>query len=113
METSFLLPISRRDFVKMAGMAAGALACGAAGAPGQAEAGELSVSGEQIKYAGKNIPVLFSVDVCVAGGGPAGTAQGRFSWNVARLWEGWRYWDASIPLWILMRRTAILPMLQK
>ncbi|MBR4696492.1 MAG: FAD-dependent oxidoreductase [Selenomonadaceae bacterium] len=74
METSFLLPISRRDFVKMAGMAAGALACGAAGAPGQAEAGELSVSGEQIKYAGKNIPVLFSVDVCVAGGGPAGTA---------------------------------------
>ena len=27
-----------------------------------------------IKYAGKEIPVLFSVDVCVAGGGPSGTA---------------------------------------
>ncbi len=27
-----------------------------------------------IKYAGKKIPVLFSADVCVAGGGPSGTA---------------------------------------
>lgn len=26
------------------------------------------------KYAGKNIPVLFTADVCVAGGGPSGTA---------------------------------------
>ncbi len=27
-----------------------------------------------IKYSGKEIPVLYSVDVCVAGGGPSGTA---------------------------------------
>ncbi|MDY6277410.1 MAG: FAD-dependent oxidoreductase, partial [Bacteroidales bacterium] len=27
-----------------------------------------------MRYAGKEIPVLFSVDVCVAGGGPSGTA---------------------------------------
>ncbi|MBQ8491986.1 MAG: FAD-dependent oxidoreductase, partial [Acidaminococcaceae bacterium] len=26
------------------------------------------------KYAGKNIPVLFTADVCIAGGGPSGTA---------------------------------------
>ena len=32
------------------------------------------ISNEKIKYAGKNIPVLYDVDVCVCGGGPSGTA---------------------------------------
>ena len=51
-------------------------------------------------YAGKDITLLFDVDVCVAGGGPSGTAaainaarKGALlsSLNVAWLWEGWRY----------------------
>ena len=70
-------------------------------------------------YAGKDITLLFDVDVCVAGGGPSGTAaainaarKGALlsSLNVAWLWEGWRYWDASILLWILRRRAVTRPM---
>ncbi len=69
---SFSIPISRRDFVKMAGLAAaGALAGGgttrAASAPDDA-------GGDTMEYAGRQIPVLYDMDVCVIGGGPAGTA---------------------------------------
>ena len=77
MTNSFAIPISRRDFMKMAGRAAGALACGAAAAmgdSGRVEAHGKSAAGNHLKYAGREIPVLFSVDVCVVGGGPAGTA---------------------------------------
>ena len=70
-----LLPVSRRDFLKMAGVAAvGALAGGTAGEPGTALAAGTSHPEGTLSYAGKEIPVLYSVDVCVAGGGPAGTA---------------------------------------
>ena len=69
---SFSLPISRRDFVKMAGLAAaGALVGG--GTPRAAKASERA-GGDTIEYAGRQIPVLYDMDVCVVGGGPAGTA---------------------------------------
>ena len=69
---SFSIPVSRRDFVKMAGLAAaGALVGGgttrAASAPDDA-------GGDTMEYAGRQIPVLYDMDVCVIGGGPAGTA---------------------------------------
>ncbi|MBR5914308.1 MAG: FAD-dependent oxidoreductase [Selenomonadaceae bacterium] len=32
------------------------------------------ISGKTLKYAGKEIPILYDVDVCVCGGGPSGTA---------------------------------------
>ena len=74
MEKSFSIPISRRDFMKMAGMAAaGVLAGGSIGGAGTVNAAGGRTSGA-MTYAGKEIPVLFSVDVCVAGGGPSGTA---------------------------------------
>lgn len=73
MEKSFSIPISRRDFVKMAGMAAGAMACGAAGAYQTEAAGKIT-SGDTVSYGGKEIPLLYSADVCVVGGGPSGTA---------------------------------------
>ena len=73
MPQSFSIPISRRDLLKLAGVtAAGVVLSGTSEIP-RAEAAE-KISGESIKYANKKIPVLFSVDVCVCGGGPAGTA---------------------------------------
>ena len=38
------------------------------------EAAEKKSSAGTIKYAGKDIPILYNVDVCVCGGGPSGTA---------------------------------------
>lgn len=67
----FNIPISRRDFLKIAGITT----TGAILNPslGKVEAAE-KISGEKIKYAGKEIPILYNVDVCVCGGGPSGTA---------------------------------------
>ena len=71
---SFSIPISRRNFVKMAGMAAaGALVGPGGGKPRVAEAAD-GPGGDTVKYAGRKIPVLYDMDVCVIGGGPAGTA---------------------------------------
>ncbi len=75
MERSFSIPVSRRDFMKMAGLAAaGALAGSVGGVSGRAEASEGNDAIDTIKYAGKKIPVLYDTDVCICGGGPAGTA---------------------------------------
>lgn len=75
MEKSFLIPISRREFAEAAGAAARDLTCSAAGGvDGQAGAATSAVSDKTVNYAGKDIPLLYAVDVCVAGGGPAGTA---------------------------------------
>lgn len=67
----FNIPISRRDFLKIAGITT----TGAILNPSleKVEATE-KISGEKIKYAGKEIPILYDVDVCVCGGGPSGTA---------------------------------------
>lgn len=70
-KTSLQIPISRRDFVKMAGLAAGVLACDAV-TPVKTSAAYHDEG--SFDYGGKKIPVLLKADVCVAGGGPAGTA---------------------------------------
>ena len=73
MERNFLIPISRRDFFKIAGLTAAGAVLNDSVNFSEVEAAE-KISGEKIKYAGKNIPVLYDVDVCVCGGGPSGTA---------------------------------------
>ena len=72
MEKSFSIPISRRDFMKLAGVTA--LSAGLiSNNQDQVQAAE-NISDQSIKYADKKIPVIYSVDVCVCGGGPSGTA---------------------------------------
>lgn len=69
----FLIPISRRDFFKIAGLTAtGAILSNSIGEE-KVDAEEKN-SGAKIKYAGKEIPILYDVDICVCGGGPGGTA---------------------------------------
>ncbi|MBR1553659.1 MAG: FAD-dependent oxidoreductase [Schwartzia sp.] len=53
--------------------AAGALVGPGGGKPRVAEAAD-GPGGDTVKYAGRKIPVLYDMDVCVIGGGPAGTA---------------------------------------
>ena len=70
MERSFSIPISRRDLLKLAGVtAAGVVLSGNK----TVEAAE-KTSGDYVKYGDKKIFVLYSVDVCICGGGPSGTA---------------------------------------
>lgn len=69
----FLLPISRRDFFKIAGLTTAGLMLSGNGETTEVEAAE-KVSGATVKYANKKIPVLYDVDICVCGGGPSGTA---------------------------------------
>lgn len=71
MQKSFSLPISRREFVKMASLAAAGLAAGTT--PGMAATPSTPQAGT-IAYAGRELPVLFDTDVCVCGGGPSGAA---------------------------------------
>ena len=67
---NFLIPISRRDLLKFAGLtAAGAVLSSndhAQAAP--------TASNQNVALNADNIPVLLRADVCVVGGGPAGTA---------------------------------------
>lgn len=71
MEKSFSIPISRRDFMKLAGLTtAGAVLSGSI----TQNHVEAALPNDFIKYADKKIPVLYSVDVCICGGGPAGVA---------------------------------------
>ena len=65
-----LLPISRRDFFKLAGAAAVGTLLSDQIKPSKAQA----AAGSTIKYADRDIPVLFNADVCVCGGGPSGVA---------------------------------------
>ena len=75
MEKSFSIPISRRAFMKMAGMAAaGVIAGSSVGTAENVLAAPKDRKNGTLIYAGREIPVLFSADVCVAGGGPSGTA---------------------------------------
>ena len=71
---NFSIPISRRDFFKIAGLTtAGAILSNSIDT-NTVEAAEKTSSKGTIKYAGKEIPILYDVDVCVCGGGPSGTA---------------------------------------
>lgn len=71
MQGNFSIPISRRDLFKLAGVTAAGVVL--SGGSNHVDAAE-NISGDSIKYADKKIPVLCSVDVCICGGGPAGTA---------------------------------------
>ena len=66
----FKIPISRRDFMKLAGLTAGAVI------GGNFEDKKVSAATveQNFNFDEKNIPVLLSADVCVCGGGSAGTA---------------------------------------
>ena len=68
MKKSFSIPISRRDFVKITGIAAAGLALEGSNLP------QVAAQGAKGTLEADNIPVLYDVDVCVAGGGPSGTA---------------------------------------
>ena len=72
MEKSFSIPISRRSFMKMAGLtAAGAILGGTSDTPKAEAAAPPAPSAD---FSEAELPVLFDVDVCVVGGGAAGTA---------------------------------------
>ena len=72
MEKMFSIPISRRDFMKFAGLTAGAILGGTVD-NAKVEAAEKS-STPTFDFNTADIPVLCAADVCVCGGGPAGTA---------------------------------------
>ncbi len=74
MEQSFSIPISRRNFMKLAGLtAAGAILEGASDhIPLKAEAAASPTP--SVDFSESELPVLFDIDVCVVGGGAAGTA---------------------------------------
>ena len=57
--------------MKLAGLTAGAVLGGNLTAPEKAEAATVKKS---FNFDGEKIPTLLSADVCVCGGGPAGTA---------------------------------------
>ena len=65
-----LIPISRRDFFKLAGAAAVGTLIGDKIKPSKVRA----AVGSTINYADRDIPVLFDAEVCVCGGGPSGVA---------------------------------------
>ncbi|SFH68840.1 Tat (twin-arginine translocation) pathway signal sequence [Selenomonas ruminantium] len=67
MEKSFSIPISRRAFMKLVGMGTVGVLTGAAVHSSKAAAAPIGASG-------KGLPPLLSADVCVVGGGAAGTA---------------------------------------
>ena len=67
MSQNFSIPISRRDFLKLAGLTtAGAILTN----PDQ----KVSAAENRVAFDDKNIPTILSVDVCVCGGGSAGVA---------------------------------------
>ena len=67
MEKSFSIPISRREFMKLVGMGTVGVLAGTAMESGEAAAAPGGVNGE-------GLPTLLTADVCVVGGGSAGTA---------------------------------------
>ena len=95
MEKSFSIPVSRRDFMKMAGMAAAGAIAGNVGVPG-AEAADETTGGGTVKYAGRKIPVIYDMDVCVVGEEEDGCLVWRTRMEVSEVErlceeEGWLY----------------------
>lgn len=72
MEKSFSLPISRRSFMKLAGLAAAGTLLGSGTDDRKAEAAAPPMA--SVDFSEADLPVWFDVDVCVVGGGAAGTA---------------------------------------
>lgn len=65
---NFTIPVSRRDFFKLAGLTTAGVILS-----DSAENKKVSAA-ENINFNDKNIPQLLSADICVCGGGPSGTA---------------------------------------
>lgn len=66
MEKAFAIPISRRDFMKLAGLTAASSLLGIKDDAVKAEAAPPAISA--LDYSKANLPILFNVDVCVVGG---------------------------------------------
>ena len=66
---NFSIPISRRDFFKIAGLTTAGVMLSNSG-----EEKKVSAAESHFNFDNQNIPQLLSADVCVCGGGPAGTA---------------------------------------
>ena len=98
------LPISRRDFFKLAGAAAVGTLLSDQIKPSKAKA----AAGSTINYAGRNIPILFDADVCVCGGGPAGVATAV---NAARNGVSVVLIEKSIALGGLATLGCVMPMM--
>ncbi|MBR1553336.1 MAG: FAD-dependent oxidoreductase [Schwartzia sp.] len=73
MEKSFSIPMSRRDFMKLAGLTAVGAALGGVSEQKKAEAGAAPPM-PSVDFGEADLPVLYDTDVCVVGGGAAGTA---------------------------------------
>ncbi len=72
MDKSFAIPITRRSFMKLMGLAAAGTVLGVKEDASKAEAASPMMPA--MDFDNVEIPVLFDVDVCVVGGGAAGTA---------------------------------------
>ena len=72
MGNSFAIPMSRRSFMKLMGLAAAGTVLGVKGDAAKAEAASPTIS--TMDFDNAELPVLFDADVCVVGGGVAGTA---------------------------------------
>ncbi len=72
MEPLFSIPMSRRSFMKLAGVAVTGAVLGGAIPKAEAEAAQSSMT--KVDFGAAELPVLFAADVCVVGGGSAGTA---------------------------------------
>ena len=72
MDKSFAIPISRRSFMKMMGLAAAGTVLGLKDDAARVEAASSMINAMDFNNA--ELPVLFHADVCVVGGGSAGTA---------------------------------------
>lgn len=65
---NFTIPVSRRDFFKLAGLTTAGIILS-----DSTENKKVSAA-ENINFNDKNIPQLLSADICICGGGPSGTA---------------------------------------
>ena len=72
MEKSFSIPMSRRSFMKLVGLAAAGTVLGVKEDATKTEAASPMIS--MMDFGNAELPVLFDADVCVVGGGVAGTA---------------------------------------
>ena len=70
MEKSFLIPISRRDLLKLAGVTAVGTVLGS----NKNSAAAAPAPPQKFNFNEAQLPTLLRADVCVVGGGPAGTA---------------------------------------
>ena len=74
MQSSFSIPMSRRDFMKLAGLSAvGVVIGGSVSKETKAEAGAAPPV-TSVDFSEADLPVLYETDVCVVGGGAAGPA---------------------------------------